>query len=203
LLSTDQIQRHLADGGVLLDARPVTAFAAGHILGALSIALRPAFASWLGWLLDDTRPLVFVLDEDQDRGELARQCRTIGYDRLLGELAGGMAAWRAGGLLEAQLPLVEAERVDDHVGAVLDVRQASEVADGHLPGALTVELGAIAGDRLPAQLPEGPVTVMCSHGQRAMTAASLLERAGRQDLRVALGGPEDWQRATGRALAHS
>jgi hydroxyacylglutathione hydrolase len=203
LLSTDQIQRHLADGRVLLDARPVTAFAAGHIPGALSIALRPAFASWLGWLLDDTRPLVFVLDEDQDRGELARQCRTIGYDRLLGELAGGMAAWRAGGLLEAQLPLVEAERVDDHVGAVLDVRQASEVADGHLPGALTVELGAIAGDRLPAQLPEGPVTVMCSHGQRAMTAASLLERAGRQDLRVALGGPEDWQRATGRALAHS
>ena len=26
------------------------------------------FASWLGWLVDDTQPLVFVLDEDQDRG---------------------------------------------------------------------------------------------------------------------------------------
>jgi hydroxyacylglutathione hydrolase len=42
---------------------------------------------------------------------------------------------------------------------------------------------------------------MCSHGQRATTAASLLERAGHQDLRVALGGPQDWQRATGKALA--
>jgi hydroxyacylglutathione hydrolase len=188
---------------VLLDARPVTAFAAGHIPGALSIALRPAFASWLGWLVDDAQRLVFVLDDDQDRGELVRQCRTIGYDHLLGELAGGMAAWRAAGLPEAQLPLVEAERVDDRFGVVLDVRQASEVADGHLPGAVTVELGALAGDRPPAELPQGPVTVMCAHGERAMTAASLLERAGRQDLRVALGGPEDWQRATGRALARS
>jgi rhodanese-related sulfurtransferase len=185
----------------LVDARPIGAFAAGHIPGALSIELRPQFASWLGWLLDDAQPLVFVLDEDQDRGELARQCRTIGYDHLAGELAGGMAAWRDAGLPEARLPLVEAERMDDQPGVVLDVRQASEVADGHLPGALAIELGALAGDRLPAELPEGPVTVMCGHGERAMTAASLLARAGHKDLRVALGGPKEWQRATGQALA--
>jgi rhodanese-related sulfurtransferase len=86
---------------------------------------------------------------------------------------------------------------------VLDVRQASEVADGHLPGAVTVELGALAGGRQPGELPEGPVTVMCSHGERAMTAASLLERAGHKDLRVVQGGPQDWQRATGRALTRS
>jgi hydroxyacylglutathione hydrolase len=203
LLSTGQVQQHLAGGGMVVDARPVTAFAAGHIPGVLSIALRPAFVSWLGWLVDDTRPLVFVLDEDQDRGELARQCRTIGYDHLAGELAGGMAAWRAANLPQAQLPVVEAELLDDEAGVVLDVRQASEVADGHLPGAVTVELGALAGDRLPAQLPEGPVTVMCAHGERAMTAASLLARAGHKDLGVVHGGPQDWQRATGQALASS
>jgi glyoxylase-like metal-dependent hydrolase (beta-lactamase superfamily II)/rhodanese-related sulfurtransferase len=202
-LSTDQAQQHLAGGGVVVDARPITAFAAGHIPGALSIALRPAFASWLGWLLDEAQPLVFVLEDDQDRGELARQCRTIGYDHLVGELAGGMAAWCAADLPEAQLPVVDAERLGDRPGVVLDVRQASEVADGHLPGALAVELGALAGDRLPAKLPEGPVTVMCSHGQRAMTAASLLERAGHKELRVVHGGPRDWQRATGQALART
>jgi len=146
---------------------------------------------------------VLVLDDDQDRGELARQCRTIGYDHLKGELAGGMAAWGAADLPQARIPVLEAERVDDRSGVVLDVRQASEVADGHLPGALTVELGALAGDRLPAQLPEGRVTVMCSHGERAMTAASLLERAGRRDLQVVVGGVDDWQQATGQALARS
>jgi hydroxyacylglutathione hydrolase len=201
LLSTGQVQQHLAGGGLVVDARLITGFGAGHIPGAISIALRPAFASWLGWLVDDTLPLVFVLDEGQDRGELARQCRTIGYDRLVGELAGGMAAWRAANLPQAQLPVIEAERLDDQPGVVLDVRQASEVAAGHLPGAVAVELGALAGNRLPAQLPQGPVSVMCSHGPRAMTAASLLARAGHKDLRVALGGPRDWQRATGKALA--
>jgi hydroxyacylglutathione hydrolase len=201
LLSTDRVQQHLTGGGLVVDARPVAAFAAGHIRGTLSIALRPAFASWLGWLVDDTRPLVFVLDENQDRGELARQCRTIGYDHLAGELAGGMAAWRAAGLPEAQLPLVEADQLDDEPGVVLDVRQASEVADGHLPGALAVELGELAGDRQSGELPEGPVTVMCAHGERAMTAASLLERAGHKELRVVHGGPRDWRRATGQALA--
>jgi hydroxyacylglutathione hydrolase len=203
LLSNDRVRAQLAGGVVLVDARPFAVFAAGHIPGALSIALRPQFASWLGWLVDDTQPLVFVLDEDQDRGELARQCRTIGYDHLLGELAGGMAAWRAAGLREVQLPLVEAEQLDDHLDVVVDVRQASEVADGHLPGALTVELGALADDRLPAGLPAGPVTVMCGHGERAMTAASLLARAGHKDLRVAIGGPADWQRVTGQALTRT
>ena len=201
LLSTDRVREHVAGGGVLVDARPITAFAAGHIPGAISITLRPQFASWLGWLVDDGQPLVFVLDEDQHRGELARQCRTIGYDHLAGELADGMAAWRATDLPEAQLPLVEAEQLDNQPGRVLDVRQANEVADGHLPGALTVELGALAGDRLPVELPEGPVTVMCGHGERAMTAASLLARAGHKDLQVAHGGPKEWQRATGQALA--
>jgi hydroxyacylglutathione hydrolase len=203
LVSTDQVRARLAGGAVLVDARPVAAFAAGHIPGALSIALRPQFASWLGWLLDDAQPLVFVLDDDGDRGELVRQCRTIGYDHLVGELAGGMAAWRAAGLPVARVPMVQAERLDDQPGVVLDVRQANEVADGHLPGAVTVELGALAGDRLPAALPAKPVTVMCGHGERAMTAASLLARAGHKDLRVACGGPKEWQRATGRALARS
>jgi hypothetical protein len=36
-----------------------------------------------------------------------------------------------------------------------------------------------------------------------MTAASLLARAGHQDLRVAIGGPKEWRRATGKALARA
>src|SRR4029450_5171881 len=100
-----------------------------------------------------------------------------------------MAAWRAANLPQAQLSVVEAEGIDAHPGVVVDVRQASEVADGHLPGALAVELGELAGDRQSGELPEGPVTVMCAHGERAMTAASLLERAGHKELRVVHGGP--------------
>jgi hydroxyacylglutathione hydrolase len=197
-LSTDQVREQLEAGAVLVDARPVTRFAAGHIPGALSIALRPEFGTWLGWLVDPDRPLVFVLDDDQDRAELVRQCRTIGHDRLVGELAGGMAGWRAAGLPEQAVPVVGAGQVGD--GPVLDVRQASEVADGHLPGAVAIELGTLAAGPLPASVPGGPVTVMCGRGLRAMTAASLLQRQGHDQVRVLLGSAEDWSRATGRPL---
>jgi hydroxyacylglutathione hydrolase len=110
-----------------------------------------------------------------------------------------MAAWRAVGLPERRLELVGPEHAGD--GLVLDVRQTSEVAGGHLPGAVAVELGALDGGR---GLPEGPLRVMCGHGERAMTATSLLARAGRGDLRVVVGGgPAEWSAATGHALAGS
>jgi rhodanese-related sulfurtransferase len=45
---------------------------------------------------------------------------------------------------------------------------------------------------------------MCAHGERAMTAASMLERAGRGDLWVVVGGgPAEWSAATGHTLARS
>jgi hydroxyacylglutathione hydrolase len=197
-LPADQITRQLKEGALLIDARPVTAFAAGHPAGALSIALRPAFATWLGWLVEPDQPLLFLLGDEQDRAELVRQCHTIGHERLLGELAGGMAAWRAAGLPEGHVDRVAP---GDVAGLVLDVRQASEVAAGHLPGAVAVELGTLdRGQGLPA----GPLTVMCEHGERAMTAASLLARAGHGELRVVTGGgPDEWSQATGRPLARS
>jgi len=196
-LPVEQVRRLLEDGAVLVDVRPVKAFAAGHPAGALSITLRPAFATWLGWLVEADRPLLFVLDDGQDRGDLLRQCFNIGYERLAGELLGGMAAWAAAGLPEDHLELVAPSEV---AGPVLDVRQASEVAAGHLPGAVSVELGALGSDGGQG-LPAGPLTVMCEHGERAMTAASLLVRAGRGGLRVVIGGgPAEWSQATGRPL---
>jgi hydroxyacylglutathione hydrolase len=199
-LPLEQVRELVAGGAVLVDARPIDRFAAGHAPGALSIALRPQFASWLGWLVDDTRPMVVVLDHDQDRNELVRQCRTIGYDRLAGELAGGMAAWRAAGLPEQHTPIVAAEHLGEAPGAVLDVRQSSELAAGYVPGAVTLELGALAAIG-PRGVPHGPLTVMCRHGERAMTAASLLERDNGRQAQVLLGGAEQWQAATGRPLA--
>jgi hydroxyacylglutathione hydrolase len=112
----EQARRRIGDGAVLVDARPVRVFAAGHPAGALSIALRPAFASWLGWLVEPDRPLLFVLEAAQDRRELVRQCRGIGYEQLVGELAGGMTAWRAAGLPEGRLELIGPEHAGTAMG---------------------------------------------------------------------------------------
>jgi len=42
---------------------------------------------------------------------------------------------------------------------------------------------------------------MCGHGERAATAASVLERAGISDVTILPGGPQDWADAgAGRTL---
>ncbi|MGH8828665.1 MAG: rhodanese-like domain-containing protein, partial [Jiangellaceae bacterium] len=115
-----------------------------------------------------------------------------------GRLDGGFAAWVAAGLPVADLDTVGAGEVR---GTVLDVRQDAEYADGRIPGAVHVEAGEL---RRPVwRVPRGPLTVMCAHGDRAMTAASLLRRHGHADLTVAIGRPDDWSRATGQPLERS
>ncbi|HEY3140228.1 MAG TPA: rhodanese-like domain-containing protein [Acidimicrobiales bacterium] len=194
-LDVDELRRLVADGAVLVDTRPADAWAAAHVPGALAIPLRPQFASWLGWLVEPHQRLVFVVGADQDRAELVRHCHQIGFDHLVGELAGGMAAWRA-----ARLPVaVNSVLPPGDAGGyrLLDVRQDSEHSAGHVPGVRHVELGALAG--LADQMAEVDA-VMCGHGERATTAASLLERAGRPGVAVVMGGPGDWATATGQML---
>ncbi len=190
-LSADAVEVHLRSGGVVIDARPAAAFSAGHLPGSLSNTLRPVFATWLGWLVEPDQRLVFVLDDDQDRADLVRQCLDVGHEHLVGELAGGIDAWTGSGRPVAATPFVHAA---DMRGQVIDVRQASEFAAGHLPDAVNVELGQIA----TAVLPAGPLTLMCGHGERAMTGASLL--AARGQVTVIDGGPDDWAIATRRPL---
>ena len=195
-LQPDDVERYLTAGGVAIDARPVAAFSTGHMPGSLSNTLRPVFASWLGWLIEPDRALVFVLDPDQDRADLVRQCLDVGHEHLVGELAGGIDTWADSGRPVSTIPLVDPTGM---TGQVIDVRQANEYASGHVPGALNIELGAVEG----ARLTPGPVSVMCGHGERAMTAASILTAHGKGDVVVLDGGPDTWSDSTGDPLQTS
>jgi hydroxyacylglutathione hydrolase len=200
-LPVTTVDRLRAGGAVVVDVRPVSDFSTGHVPGALSIPLRPQFATWLGWLVPPGMPLVVVRTSDQDPEEVSWQARKVGYDQLTGELAGGMDAWREAGGAIRSIPLLSADQLPD-IGTgdveVLDVRQEGEFRSGHVPGARHLELGALT-DRA-AQLPARPTVVMCGHGERAMGAASLLARAGRSQLAVLAGGPQEWSRVTARPL---
>jgi rhodanese-related sulfurtransferase len=179
---------------VLIDVRPVRDFATGHIPGALSIPLRPQFVSWLGWLLEPDTSFVVVRNANQDLAEVAWQALKIGFKQPSGELAGGMASW------DGQTSATPLLRADEIGGTpVLDVRQLNEFDTGHIPGATHIELGDLP-NRI-ADVPPGPLAVMCGHGQRAITAASILQRTGKRPVRVLQDTAEDWAAATGRALA--
>ncbi|GAA5115642.1 MBL fold metallo-hydrolase [Pseudonocardia adelaidensis] len=185
------------DGAIVVDARPAHDYSRTHVPEALSIPLRPQFATWLGWLVPPEAPVVIVRNPDQELADLIWRALNIGIDRFTGELAGGVDAWGAAGLPTSATPVIGPEEIGGR-GRVLDVRQDAEFAAGHLPGAVHIELGSL--QQTARDLPVEPTVLMCGHGERAMGAASVLERAGHRDLAVLAGGPGDWAEATGEGL---
>ncbi len=201
-LANADVVRLRESGAQVVDVRPLDDFAAAHIPGALSIELRGAFGTWLGWLTDPARPVVVVRNPEQDPEEILWQALKVGCDQLVGELTGGLAAWQAAGGQTHSMPVIDAAQADP--ARLLDIRQRGEFAAGHVPGARHAELATLGGTRVhEARVREafdGPVQTACGHGERAATAASLLAAAGRQDVTIVRGSPGDWATANGIAL---
>ena len=125
----------------------------------------------------------------------SRQSHLIGHDAIAGEVAGGFEAWSAAGRPVARIPLIDAAETGERL--VVDVRQSAEYSDGHPKGAVSLELGQLgyAGDG-PGRIQKGrPLVTICGHGERAMSAASLLESLGFDDTAVAEGGVGAMRRA--------
>ena len=77
---------------------------------------------------------------------------------------------------------------------ILDVREQTEWDAGHIPGSTFIPWHDIV--RLPEGLSaDRPIAVVCASGQRAATAASLVERYGaRHVIHVVDGGVPKWGR---------
>jgi rhodanese-related sulfurtransferase len=67
-----------------------------------------------------------------------------------------------------------------------------------VPGSVHIELGSLT--TRSSDVDNQPVVVMCGHCDRAMTAATLLHRAGHRDVAVLVGGADEWAKATGQRL---
>ena len=194
-------------GATIVDARDRSAFAAGHIKGALNIELDGTFAGYVGWLVPFASKVVLVLPDGQsDALETATtELLRIGYEWIPGFLDGGIDAWQASGRPIAAYETTTMRATHDEraggrgtgAGAgegrvLLDVRQPIEwQQDGVVPGAERIFVADLPG-RL-AELPLGaPVTVFCKSGSRAAIAASMLDAAG-VDVRVVTeGGAARW-----------
>ena len=75
---------------------------------------------------------------------------------------------------------------------VIDVRQASEFAAGHVPGSHHIGAGELPSmlDRLPR---DRPIATICASGYRASVAASILRAAGFERVSAVHGGVSDWE----------
>jgi rhodanese-related sulfurtransferase len=76
---------------------------------------------------------------------------------------------------------------------MIDVREPSELAEQHVPGAIAIPLGEV--EARMAEIPQDkPVLVLCRSGNRARPAAQVLADAGYQ-ARIVDGGIIAWDQA--------
>jgi glyoxylase-like metal-dependent hydrolase (beta-lactamase superfamily II)/rhodanese-related sulfurtransferase len=178
-LSAAAVAEAQAAGAMVLDVRPAAAVAGAHIPGAIAIGLSGAFAPTVGQVIAPGTRLVLVCEPGREAEAVVRLGR-IGYDALVGYLAGGMAAWEGRPVVALNRYEPEALRSaleQSDAPLVVDVRNAAERATGAIPGSVHLPLGELA--QRWRELPRDRALVIhCAGGYRSLVAATWLQARG-------------------------
>jgi glyoxylase-like metal-dependent hydrolase (beta-lactamase superfamily II)/rhodanese-related sulfurtransferase len=187
LVHPEELAGRLAAGEWVIDLRSRTAFAAGHLPGALNFELAITnFVTYVGWLVPWGAPLTLIGETEQQVADARRELVRIGIDRLAGAAIGSVEELAAGRELDTHpvsdfAGLAAAMAADPDL-VVLDARRDDERAGGGVRGSRHIPIHDLPG-RLD-ELPAGDVWAYCGSGYRASIAASMLARAGRRPVLV-------------------
>ena len=192
-LSADEVARAQADGAQLLDCRDAELFARGHWRESINIGLEGKYATWAGTVLEEGRSIVVVAEPGTEH-EAALRLGRIGFDRVLGHLEGGFEATpeeRRATHRRIEVDDLRRRLDEDPSILVVDVRQPGEWEAGHIEGARHAPLVRIAEwvDELPK---DRPLVCICKSGYRSSSAASLLLRAGYDNVVDVRAGMDAW-----------
>ena len=164
---------------LILDVRHEDDFVAAHIPGSIFIGLHGQFAPWVGALIKDTKqPILLVTPEGKEEETITRLSR-VGFDKTLGYLNGGIAAWKAAGF---ETDAVETVMPDDlannyEKAIIVDARKPSEFTAERIEKATNIPLDYI-NDHL-AEVPKNDTFyVHCAGGYRSVIWASILKARG-------------------------
>ena len=185
---------------IVLDTRTPEEYATAHVPRSYSVPFGGSSGTWVGWLVENDKPLVVVSDDATAREEMVRQLIRIGYDLFDGYLEGGVDAWQETRLPVSHIPTVTVDEFRAQMQSEprlvpLDVRFAYEWQSGHVPGARHIDLGDLQ-DNVDSLSKHDRIASLCAAGIRAATAASVLERAGFDDVELVLGGTNAWRDAS-------
>ncbi|PYS56160.1 MAG: MBL fold metallo-hydrolase [Acidobacteria bacterium] len=195
----EAVQKLQRGGHLVLDTRPSSQYATGHIPGSLHISLSGQFASWAGSLIHPDVPLVIVAEElDRVRDARTRLAR-VGLEKVSGYLDSGVLAWYQAGLPLARTEQISVEELRDRISensveTVLDVRRPPEWNGGHIAQAVHMPLSHLL-QAAPALDRDARTAVICAGGFRSSIAASVLEQMGFRNVYNVVGGMTAWNNA--------
>ena len=188
LLNDANLAPVVQGGGLVIDTRPATDFAEGHLPGTLNIPMNGSFVTWAGWLIPAETDFYLIIEDGAERriDEVRRALALIGLDRVAGYFAASAVTHAGGSEKIDQLGPADIEGL-----VVIDVRNDNEWSEGHIPSAKHIPLGHLA-ERIGEVPDDARVVVQCQGGRRSSIAASLLQKMGRKNVANLAGGYQAW-----------
>ena len=194
-LSLTEFKDKINEEVIILDTRNSSDFKEAFIPGSIFIGLEGRFAEWAGSLLPFHQRMILITEPRMEEETIIRLAR-VGFDNVEGYLKGGFETWRNAGESTDMIIDVDADELAmdlpfDQNLIILDVRKSNEFAEGHIKGAMNLNLADMNDLALIAQLEEDQnLYVHCAGGYRSLIACSLLKKQGYHNLRNVNGGWE-------------
>ncbi|RYF86831.1 MAG: MBL fold metallo-hydrolase [Chitinophagaceae bacterium] len=192
-LDVETVKNYIKNEAVIVDTRPASEFTLGFIPDSIFLGLEGRFAEWAGSMLPFDKEMILVCEPGTEQEAVTRLAR-VGFQKVVGYVAGGVDAWKKAGEKLDMIVDIEADELamdlpfDENL-VVVDVRREAEFAGGHVKGALNLPLNDMIDPALLSQFDEEQnLYVHCAGGYRSVIAASLLKRQGIHNLRNILGG---------------
>lgn len=181
-----------AGSAVLVDTRHHSLVHSGTVNGSLNIPGPDKAATYGSWVVDPERDssALILFAPSQEAAQATRDhLLRVGIDNVIGYIT------RLDGLAIATPPVVPAESLPDLDSVLLlDLRNKTEHAAGHIPGSKQLSSGRVLWhlDQLPR---EGTIVTYCQSGVRNSVAASAMRRAGYDvvELEGSYNGWTAWQ----------
>ncbi|POH72463.1 MBL fold metallo-hydrolase [Arthrobacter glacialis] len=191
LAAADVVAGLAEDTMTFVDTRNHEQVHQGTVTGSLNVPAGNKVASYGAWVVNpdtDKKPLVLLATDQAAAQQMWDHLVRVGIDNVAGYVTG------IEGLPVSTPALIQPEELEGFDAAmVLDVRNRTEHAAGHIPGSHQLSGGRVMWnlDQLPG---EGTIVSYCQSGVRNSVAASALRRAG-YDVVELDGSYAGWQQA--------
>ena len=180
-------------GAIVIDTRTAQVFKDAFIPNSINIGIKGDFAPWIGTLITDIEQEILFVAEEENIDEVITRLSRVGYDNVIGYLAGGINAWVVAGKETDSIESISAtefaKRFEEAAGnlVVKDVRKQTEYTAEHVDEAMNIPL-AVLSDNMAEFSKTETNYIHCAGGYRSMMASSILKARGFDNVVDVAGG---------------
>jgi hydroxyacylglutathione hydrolase len=179
-----------------IDIRSAQMFADGHIPGTISLNIT-GMGLLVGLALKPTQNFSIIFGNDMNKLGLAKaMLYRIGYDDIRGYLRNGVESWAKSGREIRSIEVMSLEVFGAYQTRseldIIDVREPHEFVEERIEGSRSIPLTDF-GEEAARIDSDRPIATICPRGNRGTTAASILLREGKIDVKLSLDGLKAWK----------